>query len=398
MFQAVLSICINIIATTIILAVNHDLGTGYLLFVGGIAGAANLLSIAGLLIYSQSRSKAAAISAIVGFALLSPLGLIGAFGVKGMLNSGEQPEKASTPEPKKRLQIFLLTGFILLFLIIISGSATGYFLRIRNIINLLKTLPIYILLSFGVLITLRQNYLDLSMPALATLSALLISKALSYHPAGAVIFIMLSLLVLLIISLVHTLLIRYTGISSVLITFISSYMTLGVLRLIANGEAEPADSLQILYAPVFSLAIPLTGAALVYLQKLAENRLTLSASTKPFKHLLAGWTVFLGSAVLAMTAGLYTAGRVGSTVPFMNVFNVIVLGYFFFSLRILPEKAMNKLGVLLALLPATAAGALFNRVSLAGLNSDIQMLILTGITLITGLISYTLVPGRKMDI
>ena len=50
MSQAVLSICINIAYTFIVLAVKQDVGTGGLLLMAVIAGIAILLSISGLLI------------------------------------------------------------------------------------------------------------------------------------------------------------------------------------------------------------------------------------------------------------------------------------------------------------------------------------------------------------
>ncbi len=398
MFQAVLSICINIIASTILLAVNQDLGTGYLLFVGTIAGTANLLSITGLIIYSRGRSRAAAITAIVGFALLAPLGLIGAFGVKGMMNSTETPARNATLEPKKRLQLFLLTGFVLLFLLIISGATTGYVLRFRNLSNLLKTLPIYILLSYGVLITLRQNSLDLSMPALASLSAVLISKAMSFNsPWETGILISLSFVLLLIFSLIHTLLIRYTGISSVLTTFISSYMTLALLRLFSMGRPLPAGELQLLAQTPIYLLVPFAGALLVYLRGLGEKLLRKNSPVKPFRRLLSNWSIFTASALLACMAGIYTAGRIGNTSPVLNIYNVIILGFFYFLLRILPEKTAHNFGILLALLPAAIAAVFFNCMNLAGVNADAQMIIITGITLLLGMISYVLVPREKTD-
>lgn len=164
---------------------------------------------------------------------------------------------------QKDKNFFRLISMLIIVFVVASILKPDLFLRTDNFISMAKQFPEYGLLAIAISLTMITGGIDLSVVAIANLSAIIAAKFLiAFVPAGAsqlfsiemlIVAVLIATVVGLIAGAVNGLLISRFGISAILATLGTYQLFSGIAIVITEGKS--ISGLPLIYSEVGNVSI-----------------------------------------------------------------------------------------------------------------------------------------------
>ena len=252
----------------------------------------------------------------------------------------------------------IISGALAVLLLIIGALASDMFLSGANLNNIFRQILVMLPIGFAAALTIRTKGLDLSVPAMVSLSAMIVANSDSLGVG-----ILLALILCVVIGSINAAAIHFLKLPAILVTLAMML----IVSFAASRMAASVQPRQIEIAPAWTLIAALLAAAVA----VALALLTSSGRESRFASNVL--PVYAGSGVLAVLYVIALMARLRmANYMAMPVNQLIFIGVFLAVARFHRNKS---LGVVFSIVPVLLYGLLNNALCIFGVNAYIQSII-----------------------
>lgn len=240
------------------------------------------------------------------------------------------------------------TLFILIVLVVVFSAASPNFLRMDNLLNVLRQVAVIGILAAGMTYVIISGGMDLTVGAYLGLSGVIIAKLMSDGGVSAPLAVLLTMAALTVVGVITGALIVYLNVSAMVITLGMMTVVRGLAYIISNGLPvyDIPESIVFLGqgyvagipVPVMIMLIIVAVMGIIlkysyfgrYVYAIGGNVEAAKLAGLPVKKITI--SLYGISAFLASIAGIVLTGRVSSGAPAsgtgteMDVVTAVVIG------------------------------------------------------------------------
>lgn len=240
------------------------------------------------------------------------------------------------------------TLFILIVLVVVFSAASPNFLRVDNLLNVLRQVAVIGILAAGMTYVIISGGMDLTVGAYLGLSGVIIAKLMSDGGVSAPLAVLLTMAALTVVGVITGALIVYLNVSAMVITLGMMTVVRGLAYIISNGLPvyDIPESIVFLGqgyvagipVPVMIMLIIVAVMGIIlkysyfgrYVYAIGGNVEAAKLAGLPVKKITI--SLYGISAFLASIAGIVLTGRVSSGAPAsgtgteMDVVTAVVIG------------------------------------------------------------------------
>jgi len=259
-------------------------------------------------------------------------------------------------------------GALIIILFAMGAVFSEHFLVPVNLINIFRQLLIMLPAAFAVGLTIKAKGIDLSFPAMASLTMSIIMSSGNLGTG-----ILIAVFACIAIGVINALGIHFLKLPGILVTVIT-YMLVsyGTSFLLRSGAMFPVKAAPVMMYVAVALAV-IVALAVAFVSSIGKDH-----RNKFWSMLL----VYAGSAILAVLYALALLVRIQAATyiapaPLLN--SIILIGLFLSITRFFKSKA---LGLVFAIIPCIMLTLLSNILNLLAVNAYIQQVVVLLIVLI----------------
>ena len=281
----------------------------------------------------------------------------------------------------------IISGALIIVLMIIGTAVSSVFINIININNIFRQILITLPIGFTAALTVRTKGLDLSFPAMISLSSVILMNTDSLA-AG----ILLSLIACILIGSINAAAIHFLKLPVILVTLVTMLIvSFAVTQMAAGANYRPLEIASV-WMTIAVFAAILIALALAFLTSaVVDSKKQFWASVFP---------VYTGSGVFAVLYTIALLARLRAAIFLALQINPIVfIGLFLAITRFHKNKA---LGIIFSVIPVVLYGLLGNILDIVYVSVYIQsiiFIIIIAVMIVTiGYRGRAALAGHSLDV